>query len=274
MAIMDMVSPDPRTSGISARAALLSILGFWLFYFLIVTVRGAVMGFDNQLDLLGRRALVTLASIAITVVMWLLMRRCPDDRLGRRVASAGLLAVPAAVLYSIVNFNAFVSTFPDGDAPQRAARATRPARNARPAAAALLDHDHAGRRPQRRIVVQLPAPPAPSMNVQVGGDHEMESVPPVMAIAGQCRERLLLLRGVGGVVPRAVLRGGRRRGGAARGGLPRRGAGGGAARAALSGEPALPVQHTQLALLAHHDRSARGGGGDGDEPLPPSSAPA
>ena len=174
---MTILSPAARASGISARAALLSIVGFWLFYFLIVTVRGAVLGFDNQLDLLGRRALVSGVSVLITLVMWLVLRRFPEARLGRRVLVAGLLAVPAAVLYSMVNYHAFASSLPART--WHAAPAPLPPPPPQPAPAPLQVEVGEGR--SRRVVVRIPA--APAITVQVGGEDELADVSPLMAIA-------------------------------------------------------------------------------------------
>ncbi|SFS01005.1 sensor histidine kinase [Sphingomonas jatrophae] len=93
--------------GITSRTAILSILGFWAFHFVIVTLRAAVLGFDDQLEMLVRRAVVTLVSIGITMVVWLLLRRVHGAPLSRRVAAAALLAVPASIVYSAVNYYVF-----------------------------------------------------------------------------------------------------------------------------------------------------------------------
>jgi len=104
---MEMKFEGPASAPLNPRVALLSILGFWLFYFAVVTLRSALIGFDDQLSMLGRRALVTLVSMAVTYVFYILLRRGAPVSLGRSIAAAAVLAIPAAVIYSTVNWYAF-----------------------------------------------------------------------------------------------------------------------------------------------------------------------
>ncbi|MET0270146.1 MAG: histidine kinase [Sphingomonas sp.] len=174
---MAILPSGPRGSGITARAALLSILGFWLFYFLIVTVRSAVLGFEDQVDMLGRRALVTLASMVITFFLWLVLRRLNGNSLGRRVLVAGMLALPAAVLYSSVSYNAFASLVaaarpPAVPAPPRTTRTTQ----------SEVTISVGGTSGPFRIHV-APPPPPPIVSVQVGSSGDERNTSAVMAIA-------------------------------------------------------------------------------------------
>lgn len=170
---MAFLQPAARGPGISARAALLSIVGFWLFYFTIVTIRSAVLAFDNQLDLLGRRALVSALSVLITILMWLVLRRYPEERLGRRVLIAGLLAVPAAVLYSSANYYAFISSVP----PQLIMRHA-PSPPPPPPAPPVIVTQGVG---DRRVTLRVD--PSPTVSVQVGDDPAIDGISPLMAIA-------------------------------------------------------------------------------------------
>ncbi|MEA3537565.1 MAG: hypothetical protein U9R73_00375 [Pseudomonadota bacterium] len=52
----------------SARTAIQSIFGFWLFYFLIVTLRAFALGFEELLPMAGRRAVVTIIGMTISWV--------------------------------------------------------------------------------------------------------------------------------------------------------------------------------------------------------------
>jgi len=95
-----------------ARAAFGSILAFWTFYCVIATLRSAVLGFDGQLDLLGRRLVVTLVCMAISGAMWCVLRSAARAGPARALALAALLSVPAALTYATVNQRIFAPTRP------------------------------------------------------------------------------------------------------------------------------------------------------------------
>jgi signal transduction histidine kinase len=103
MAITDHVE-NPRDG---ARVALLSILGFWSFYFALVTLRWAVIAANDQLAMMGPRALVALVGCALCYGIYLALRTCRYGSIARRVTVAGLLALPAAILFSTTNYYAF-----------------------------------------------------------------------------------------------------------------------------------------------------------------------
>ncbi|MGN6500272.1 MAG: sensor histidine kinase, partial [Tsuneonella sp.] len=88
---------------VSTRVVAASVLGLWLCYFLLTTLRGAIVGLDMQDELLWRRALVSAAGVAITLVMWLVLRVFDARPLWAKIAAALLLALPASVLIAQVN---------------------------------------------------------------------------------------------------------------------------------------------------------------------------
>jgi len=102
------------------QVALLSILGFWLFYMIIVTLRAAVLDFPAQDEMVMRRSVVTLFGIAVTVLLYAIVRLFEHRGLGTRIAAACLAAVPAALAISGFNYFAFniydpISIFEDSD---------------------------------------------------------------------------------------------------------------------------------------------------------------
>ena len=99
---------------LETRIVLLTILGFWLFYFTIVTLRGWVMEFPAQGELGQRRAIVTAIGMAVTCFMWLSMR--PFDRRALRVqvGLAVLLAIPASIIVGAANYYFFNVYDPGG----------------------------------------------------------------------------------------------------------------------------------------------------------------
>ena len=84
-----------------------SIIGFWLFYTLIVTARGAVMDFPAQGEIAQRRMLVTACGIALTWLLYLVMRRFDRQPLWVRIAVAFVAALPCAHIVATVNYFVF-----------------------------------------------------------------------------------------------------------------------------------------------------------------------
>lgn len=114
------IHPEESDHGVSPALALYSILGFWFFYALLVTLRATVMGFDAQGELAARRAIVTVIGIVVTWVLYLILRRFDRTSLGMRVVVAFSLAAPAAIAMSSANFYIFnvydpVNLFPATD---------------------------------------------------------------------------------------------------------------------------------------------------------------
>ena len=94
------------------RLAIGSILGFWLFYAVIATLRAAIVGsfepgFPPQEELAVRRAIVTLLGIAVTAALYFLLRLFEERPLSARIAVAFLGAIPCAFIISGFNFYVF-----------------------------------------------------------------------------------------------------------------------------------------------------------------------
>ena len=102
-----LIAEDHSDSRDAARVPLrhvaLSIVGLWLCYFVLVTLRSSVVGLDLVDELLWRRALVCLAGIAITTVLWLLLRLFDRRALWMQVVAALVLSMPAAVFIAQAN---------------------------------------------------------------------------------------------------------------------------------------------------------------------------
>ena len=92
---------------LDARMVVMMILGFWLFYFVIVTLRTWVMDFPSQGELAYRRGIVTLAGVVITTVLWQAIRPFDRKSLGVRIASAAAIALPCAIVFGAVNYYFF-----------------------------------------------------------------------------------------------------------------------------------------------------------------------
>ena len=103
-----------RRPGIGQEVALYTILGFWLFYVVIVTARAAVMDFPAQGEMAQRRVVVTMMGIIITYGLYRLLRRFDDRRLGVRIMTAFVGAIPCAVAIAAINYYIFNVYHPEG----------------------------------------------------------------------------------------------------------------------------------------------------------------
>ncbi len=88
-------------------AALISIFGFWLFYALIVTLRANVMDFPLQDELAMRRVFVIVAGMAITILVWQVMRLADSRPLTQRIILAAVVCLPAAHIIALANYYIF-----------------------------------------------------------------------------------------------------------------------------------------------------------------------
>ncbi|WP_219894634.1 sensor histidine kinase [Aquisediminimonas profunda] len=118
----------PESRPLDSRAVLFSILGFWLFYVIIVTLRAMIMDFPAQGEMALRRGFVTGVGIFITIGLWLILRLLDRKPFWTRVVAVSLMSVPCAVAISAVNYYFFnvydpaglmdiERAFPDKDHP-------------------------------------------------------------------------------------------------------------------------------------------------------------
>jgi two-component sensor histidine kinase/uncharacterized membrane protein (DUF485 family) len=104
---MDRLRYNPQDRHLNWQIALFSILGFWLLYVLIVTLRAYVVDFPAQGEMAIRRGIVTALGIVITILLWQVLRRFDQKSLETRIIAAALLSAPAALLVSTANYYAF-----------------------------------------------------------------------------------------------------------------------------------------------------------------------
>ncbi|WP_284734635.1 sensor histidine kinase [Sphingosinicella terrae] len=86
--------------------ALKSILAFWLLYMSLITIRALVVQFPDFWEMLGRRAVATLVGAAITFLVYLALRPTRNSSLNVKALVAGILCLPASMLFS--GFNSFI----------------------------------------------------------------------------------------------------------------------------------------------------------------------
>ena len=103
----DMEKPSPRSALIGHQMALLTIVGFWAFYALILSLRAALLDFPAQAVLFERRLMVALVGVLVTWILYMGLRMADRRSLGFRVTAAFIGAIPCAMVLASANFYIF-----------------------------------------------------------------------------------------------------------------------------------------------------------------------
>ncbi|WCT72403.1 histidine kinase [Sphingomonas naphthae] len=98
---------SPLSARVSPRVALISIVGFWLFYYAIATARALAMTFENRWEMAGWRLLVGVIGIAVTYGLYLILRCARSWSLTKAILLALVICAPAALIYSSANWYVF-----------------------------------------------------------------------------------------------------------------------------------------------------------------------
>ncbi|MEQ5788113.1 histidine kinase [Erythrobacter sp. NFXS35] len=88
---------------VSFRTVLISMLVLWATYFALTTLRSIVMDFGLQFEMAWRRLLVVAIGVALTMVLWLLLRLFDEKPLWTKIAAAIAFALPVALAIGQVN---------------------------------------------------------------------------------------------------------------------------------------------------------------------------
>jgi two-component system, LytTR family, sensor kinase len=97
----------PRRALVGHQMAFLTIVGFWVFHGLIVSLRATVLELPEPAELVGRRIVVTLIGIVLTWLLYLILRLFDRKPLGVRIATAFALSMPCALLIALANYFVF-----------------------------------------------------------------------------------------------------------------------------------------------------------------------
>jgi hypothetical protein len=92
--------------------AVASIIYFWIFYFVINTIRMAVAEAPDQLQMVVRRLAVSIIGLAITGTLCVLLRRFDSRVMRVQITVAFLASIPASVAYAATNYLAFYVVYP------------------------------------------------------------------------------------------------------------------------------------------------------------------
>ncbi|MFN3620709.1 sensor histidine kinase [Sphingorhabdus sp.] len=96
-----------RNPLIGHQLALLTIIGFWAFYALILSLRAALLDFPAQAVLFERRLMVALVGVLVTWILYVGLRMGDRQSLGFRVSVAFIGAIPCAMILASANFYIF-----------------------------------------------------------------------------------------------------------------------------------------------------------------------
>jgi signal transduction histidine kinase len=86
--------------------AVKSIIGFWLLYMLLVTLRSIVLQYPEFWDLVARRAVAAMVGASLTFLVYLALRPLAVASLEMKAGVAALLCLPASLAFS--GFNYFI----------------------------------------------------------------------------------------------------------------------------------------------------------------------
>ena len=178
---MEFENGAPGARTLPPRPVLISIAGFWLFYFAIVTLRALVLWPGDQIEMMWRRAAVALASMAVTWIFYRLLRPWQNRGLRQAALAAALLAIPSAIIYSAVNWYAFDDIDQKHKQEHKVTKVVVRSAPHRPTRPEFSDTDT-----ESNAVPEPPAPPEPPQvtMIQVGSPHsDDEQMTPIQAIA-------------------------------------------------------------------------------------------
>lgn len=105
-------SPAHHPPRVERAAALKSILGLWLIYFILNTAHMAMGGHSGQIEMMGRRLAVSVIGAGITFLLYLMLRSLEERPLPVMVTAAVLASIPASIAYAAANFAAFYLVAP------------------------------------------------------------------------------------------------------------------------------------------------------------------
>ncbi len=100
---MQELEPEIARPRVPLSTVLASIVGLWLCYFVLTTIRAEMLDLGFEFELLWRRVLVTLAGVVVTLALWLILRLFDLRPLWVKIAAALLIAVPVSVVLAQAN---------------------------------------------------------------------------------------------------------------------------------------------------------------------------
>ena len=101
------IAPSKRVAdaavSVPFRTVLFSMVVLWATYFVLITTRSYVAGFEMQMELAWRRGIVTLSGLGLTIVLWFLLRLFDTRPLWIKISAAIVFALPVALAIGQLN---------------------------------------------------------------------------------------------------------------------------------------------------------------------------
>ncbi|HEX8193711.1 MAG TPA: histidine kinase [Allosphingosinicella sp.] len=105
---MDKLLPSPLQRRLpDLGMAVQSILGFWLLYMGLITLRAVVLMMPDFWDAMARRSVAATFGAFVTVLVYLAMRRTAASPLKVKAVAAALLCLPASLAFASANYTLF-----------------------------------------------------------------------------------------------------------------------------------------------------------------------
>ena len=106
MKMSDSTGSSERPS-VPLRLVLLSAVGLWLCYFVILSLRAFTLDADYQVELLWRRGIVSLVGVGFTLALWFVLRLFELRPAWTRYVVALMVCMPFAVAVTLANAEIF-----------------------------------------------------------------------------------------------------------------------------------------------------------------------
>ena len=100
---MEAERPEYFSTRVPFATVLASIVGLWLCYFLLTTLRAELLDLPFSQEMLWRRAVASVAGVVITLGLWLILRLFDARPQWTKVLAAVVLSLPVAVSIAHVN---------------------------------------------------------------------------------------------------------------------------------------------------------------------------
>ncbi|RJY09555.1 sensor histidine kinase [Aurantiacibacter aquimixticola] len=107
---MDQASSEKAVTRVPFKLVMISIIGLWATYWVIVSLRAELLGMEQLVDMSRPRILSILVSILITIGLWVVLRPFDAKPLWAKITAALLFALPAALLSAQANRVIFADT--------------------------------------------------------------------------------------------------------------------------------------------------------------------
>jgi signal transduction histidine kinase len=87
--------------------AIKSIVAFWLTYMVLITLRAIVIQQPDFWEMVARRGVAMVCGAGITFIVYLALRPLASATLNKKATIAGLLCLPASMVFATVNYALF-----------------------------------------------------------------------------------------------------------------------------------------------------------------------